>query len=270
MPARSGGAWTTASAEVAEASAVLKALLRKVGVTDAAVDRQGAHACKATLLSWGAKAGIKSEFRRLLGGHARPKERMVLEYSRDALAGPLVAMAAVLFDIKCGAFDPDADRSGRRGAFGDLAERMGLERSWPASGDAAPEAAEDFELDACKSTPSDSEESSSTSEPEPDKPPSKAASSTDVAAETSIEVEPCTVDGVVPQAEAEPKTKGLGDGRALWVHTRYRTLHAARPDDDSDTHLRLACGIQKARAERATCVFVADFRGVCSRCFSDA
>ena len=62
------GEWSTASAEVAEASAVLKGLLAKIGVSETEFAHQGTHACKATLLSWSAKAGMKSEFRRLHGG----------------------------------------------------------------------------------------------------------------------------------------------------------------------------------------------------------
>ena len=51
--------------------------------------------------------------RRVLGGHALPGDVSILEYSRDALAGPLRALDRVIDQIKTGAFDPDQTRSGR-------------------------------------------------------------------------------------------------------------------------------------------------------------
>jgi len=55
----------------------------------AGVDRQEAqvytsHSCKATALSWAAKAGLPIKDRRLLGGHSKSTERTALEYSRRA------------------------------------------------------------------------------------------------------------------------------------------------------------------------------------------
>ena len=54
------------------------------------------HSCKATILSWLSKASVRLEDRRLLGGHAKPGERVSLEYSRDALAGPLLTLERVV------------------------------------------------------------------------------------------------------------------------------------------------------------------------------
>jgi hypothetical protein len=71
------------------------------------------HSCKATLLSWMAKAGESMEARRLLGGHARPGEKAPLEYSRDALAGPLRRATRLIMAVRLGIFDPDCTRSGR-------------------------------------------------------------------------------------------------------------------------------------------------------------
>ena len=47
------------------------------------------HSAMATLLSWAAKAGLSLGDRRSLGMHAKPGDLSALEYSRDALAGPL-------------------------------------------------------------------------------------------------------------------------------------------------------------------------------------
>eukprot|EP00972_Heterocapsa_arctica_P075691 11164176-Heterocapsa_arctica.AAC.1 len=66
-------------------SAIIRELLIAVGEplhTQCATS----HSCKATALSWAAKAGLRPGSRRLLGGHAKPKDLSMLEYSRDALA----------------------------------------------------------------------------------------------------------------------------------------------------------------------------------------
>ena len=83
------------------------------------------HSCTATVLSWLAKAGSRLEDRRLLGGHARPGDRTVLEYSRDALAGPLRVVTQLYARIRCGDFAPDATRSGRWKCDGGPSEGSG-------------------------------------------------------------------------------------------------------------------------------------------------
>eukprot|EP00971_Amphidinium_carterae_P301183 5983753-Amphidinium_carterae.1 len=47
------------------------------------------HSCKATTLSWCAKAGLALEVRNLLGYHSVKQHGSALTYSRDALAEPL-------------------------------------------------------------------------------------------------------------------------------------------------------------------------------------
>ena len=42
---------------------------------------------KATALSWMAKAGLSEKARRMLGYHVKPKDKSLIIYSRDALAG---------------------------------------------------------------------------------------------------------------------------------------------------------------------------------------
>ena len=104
--ASAGGKWTRASADVSEANGTLRRFLVEAGVRQEQADRVGTHGCKATALSWCAKAGVKSEHRRLLGGHARPKERQVLEYSRDSLAAPLLELERIFASIRVGLLRP--------------------------------------------------------------------------------------------------------------------------------------------------------------------
>eukprot|EP00972_Heterocapsa_arctica_P078118 11521972-Heterocapsa_arctica.AAC.1 len=62
-------------------SAIIRELLVAVGEplnTQCATS----HSCKATALSWAAKAGLRPGSSRLLGGHAKPKDLSMLEYSR--------------------------------------------------------------------------------------------------------------------------------------------------------------------------------------------
>jgi hypothetical protein len=73
----------------------------------------GTHSGKATLLSWAAKAALSRATRRMLGSHADPRDKSMLEYSRDALAGPMAELAKLLLQIRDGRFLPDKTRSGR-------------------------------------------------------------------------------------------------------------------------------------------------------------
>jgi hypothetical protein len=73
----------------------------------------GSHSLKATLLSWLAKFGVSPASRRRLGGHVKPGDRTMAEYSRDELAGPLRDLDRVLTAVRLGVFAPDNTRSGR-------------------------------------------------------------------------------------------------------------------------------------------------------------
>ena len=73
----------------------------------------GAHSAKATLLSWAAKFSMHVEDRRLLGGHTDPNTKSALEFSRDALAGPLRSLEAMLVQVRLEKCKPDETRSGR-------------------------------------------------------------------------------------------------------------------------------------------------------------
>ena len=72
----------------------------------------GARPLKPTTLSWAAKFGLNRGDRRLLGYHAKPKDRSMTLYSRDELAAPLRSLGKGVAAIRDGNFDPDACRSG--------------------------------------------------------------------------------------------------------------------------------------------------------------
>ena len=91
----------------------LRFLAIKVKAFAPIVEGRTARSAKATLLPWAAKAGLPQGDRRLLGSHARPGDTSVLEYSRDALAGPLRRLDDLLGLVRSGAFCPDLTRSGR-------------------------------------------------------------------------------------------------------------------------------------------------------------
>ena len=95
-----------------QATEVLRQLLIQAGAPPESVSSYTSHSCKATVLSWMAKAGGKIADKRLLGGHAKPGEVTALEYSRDAMAGPFAAVAEVYAHIRSGRFVPDSTRSG--------------------------------------------------------------------------------------------------------------------------------------------------------------
>ena len=253
FPARSRDGWSRASADLAEANGVLRSWLVRFGVADSAVALHGTHACKARLLTWCAKAGLKSEHRRLLGGHAKPKEKMVLEYSRDALAGPLLSLVGVLGEVRAGVFNPDVDRSGRRGAFEPLAVRLGLATPW-AEQEQEEEEIPDFE---------GSESSGGSGTPSGDE---QEECEEDSVGEADVESE-LLDDGFVPLAVSMPPVLS-GSTRRLFVHTRLRTLHASKEGDKEDVG-RLACGVSKARTEEVESILAASFRNVCERCFRD-
>ena len=96
-----------------DANAVLKAMFAEDGARPQATAAFTSHSAKATFLSWAAKAGMPRSDRRLLGGHADPRDRSMAEYSRDTLAKPLAALECLIDQIRDGLFDPDATRSGR-------------------------------------------------------------------------------------------------------------------------------------------------------------
>ena len=107
-----GGGWTQAAMTTEEFGATLKSLLLKGGFSPEAVAGIGAHSCKATALSWIAKAAIPRDDRRALGYHIKPGDRTMEAYSRDAMAGPLRHLVATIAKVRAGRFLPDLTRSG--------------------------------------------------------------------------------------------------------------------------------------------------------------
>ena len=71
------------------------------------------HALKSTLLSWAANGGVPKFDRRMLGYHAKPGDKSMMEYSRDLLAEPLTELRRVMETVRDGTFQRDNTRSGR-------------------------------------------------------------------------------------------------------------------------------------------------------------
>ena len=99
MTAASGGDW-------------LRKILIAHNFPKDQVDPIGTHSCKATCLSWLAKAGVDLACRRLLGYHVDPSTKTCLVYSRGAVSGPLRELDRIIGLIHNLEFDPDSTRSG--------------------------------------------------------------------------------------------------------------------------------------------------------------
>jgi hypothetical protein len=106
------GDWSGRRLTTSQVAQWLCELLRRRGLGQAELERIGSHSLKATALSWMAKAGIQKTHRRLLGGHMKPGDRTMAEYSRDELAEPLRHLSQTLRWVRERRFDPDATRSG--------------------------------------------------------------------------------------------------------------------------------------------------------------
>ena len=105
------GKFYKAKRPTATMSAIMRELLAAAGVAEA--KDYSSRSCKATCLSWAAKYGLKEGTRRMLGGHCKPKDLSMLEYSRDSLAPGLRELRTVYDAIIAGKFEPDVTRSGR-------------------------------------------------------------------------------------------------------------------------------------------------------------
>ncbi len=71
------------------------------------------HSCKSTCLSYMAKRGASFEDRLCLGYHSNSSKSMALVYSRDGASRPLALLEHMLWEVRCGIFEPDNSRSGR-------------------------------------------------------------------------------------------------------------------------------------------------------------
>ena len=102
---RPDGSFTKRSITTAEASAMLGGYLGLKG------ERMTSHSMKATTLVWSARYGLTERTRAILGHHALKEDSMAC-YSRDLMTGPTRELCAMLQNIRCDRFKPDATRSG--------------------------------------------------------------------------------------------------------------------------------------------------------------
>lgn len=112
MPAPvAAGGWTKGPLSASEASVWLREIL--MPCTPQLLKDIATHSCKATVLSWMAKANTPMSLRRLAGYHVKPGDKSALEYSRDAAAPILRQIDGIMLAIRSGQFCPDACRSER-------------------------------------------------------------------------------------------------------------------------------------------------------------
>ena len=281
-PSEHGG-WSTASATLGEANAWIRAFAAGSGIKEDLVANLGTHSCKATLLSWAAKYGLRGEHRRRLGGHSKADEKSVLEYSRDALAVPLEEVENIFAEIRPGTFDPDATRSGRRGNVQPLAEKIGLpllvgpqggqgkedlpesskEKAGQVLSDVAAALAGNREADSnsslvdsssCDEENGSSRSSSARSSSIRGRTTPRAGEDHDIKGDDVDEITGVVVEGAVCDDE----------GRQLYSHKVWGTLHRAKEEMGAE---RFPCGVAVATANP-----LAEWSGtwtgaVCCRCF---
>ena len=126
---RSTGGWTRCPISNAEANVWLLFVLRNHAPAGEALVNVGTHSCKATGLSWAAKAGLPVEDRLKLGSHVSKISGSADIYARDVLASPMRALAVVYRDIQEGRFLPDSDRSGMWKAVVSGSDSLGMSDS---------------------------------------------------------------------------------------------------------------------------------------------
>jgi hypothetical protein len=227
-----GGGFGNSRLDSAEGVHWLRNCLPKFGVDNGALADFGTHSGKATLLSWMAKAGEAPDDRRLLGAHATPGDTSLLEYSRDALAGPLLRLHRVLRLVRRGDFDPDVTRSGRwrKGVVieeppGPVARRARSGQREPQPGDAAKDTSSPSGGRASPSSP--------TKEEEPTSPvPSSTSSESGSSVSTSSEFGSSDDDSVDVPCRGAP-------GGEVWRSRRTGAAHAPAADGSATT----ACGL---------------------------
>ena len=99
--------------ETSEFAVHLRELLISWGYPLEKAVKFASHSLKATFLGWTAKAGVDRELQRILGYHAKPGDKTIIVYQRDAMAEPLRQLAMVPRLVRDKEFDPDNSRSGR-------------------------------------------------------------------------------------------------------------------------------------------------------------
>ena len=225
------GGWTRRHMTTNEGALWMREILVDYGVSADDLRSVGAHSLKATLLSWAAKAGLSMTDRRLLGYHVAPRDRSVVEYSRDEMVAPLRSLQKLLSAVRKGEFMPDETRSGRwaddtAGSRPETSEVKAnvVSACDPSSGDPTGESA------AVANATSQSSRTSS--------PSASSASSSDVSSEapSSDQEGPCNAAGF-SRSSCRRAPSRLVDNRFL-VHKCIGTVHRGRHDGPD----RLACG----------------------------
>ena len=268
-PARGGG-WARGSMEVAEAKAWLQSALAAADVPADEVECVGTHSCKATALSWAAKAGLRGEIRRLLGGHSKASEQMVLEYSRDTLAEPLRQLDLVYADIRSGAFAPDAECAMRRAPTEPLRASLGLLDDFGENGVASDEedmpeepGVEAGDLDAGDTSASPVEEDMKRGEDVGRRSPSASSSSDD----SSSSRAPASSDpSVASPIDVWGKSSVPSPDFVFYTNERTGTAHLA---DGRSTRRRTLCGLQLSGLSESGASLGAN-RLRCERCYVSA
>jgi hypothetical protein len=252
-----GGGFTAVPLTTGEASMWFRELfMHELDMEESVLQSFATHSCKATILSWLAKAGADVSIRRQAGFHADPADRSALEYSRDAQAPILQVIQRVYAAIQGGFFDPDCTRSGRWFGCSGLDEAIARIREGELS--SRPRAA-DIDQGGSRQVGSDSEDaglSVNSSVEEEETPSSDDEREARVAAASVAEA-------------AEYDDEGLLSSGRVMCHVRSGFAHIVRlaegPDEDGDLATFL-CG--RLCTANYSCVDSLKFLACkCSGCF---
>ena len=107
---KKGGGWAKVPLQVGAAGDWLRFSLKVHDMRNGR-HKVATHSCKTTLLSEAAKYGIDGRSRRILGYHTASKDKSLIVYSRDEMAGPLRKLVDMINGVKTSRFFPDRTRS---------------------------------------------------------------------------------------------------------------------------------------------------------------
>ena len=111
LPARTRIGWHTLPMSAEAATSWLRSLIQTPETVDR-MKRVGTHSCKATCLSWLAKAGADADTRRLMGYHIGERMSTMFIYGRENTAEGLRQLQSIINKIRAGEFFPDTTKSG--------------------------------------------------------------------------------------------------------------------------------------------------------------
>ena len=215
----------------------------------------------------------------------------MLEYSRDAIAGPLEALGRILADVREGRFHPDALRSGRRGAGERIVDALGydtslIERFEPSGeAEATPDGA-DAGVSPCRPVgagsgcssqassssgasssggSSDGNAADAVSEPSSERQadPARPKASSHVEAAAAAADAVTDDEGFADQAPYED----MLDGKQVLMHPKWGTYHLTRGASGLDASV--TCGKPRAGlvTKTAADAAAAPADSLCLRCF---